>query len=229
MVDPVASKISNKIPATIAAIKNDNRAEAWYEIRYNSNSDGQHANRRYSEADMFGLYDTGAIFTDAEAKEVVRMYTEHRGEIARYEISYPPSDSGYANITTDIKPASDYLITNFASGKTIDGQILVGADTNNYLKDNPNDAILGTDKNDLIFGEKGNDALNGGAGNDVIYGGQGNDVIYGGTGNDTVFGGQGDDWLQDDAGDDHIDGAAGKIFSERLNFIKPLLKGGAFL
>ncbi|MBN2653560.1 MAG: hypothetical protein JXR79_00390 [Nitrospirae bacterium] len=65
------------------AILNDNRAEAWYQIRYCSNKNGIHANRRYAESHLFGLYDEGSTFTEEEAKEVMRMYTKHDFEMRR--------------------------------------------------------------------------------------------------------------------------------------------------
>ncbi len=77
---PNANAIANKIPKTIKAIQNDNRAEAWYEIRYNSNADNKHAARRYQEANLFGLYDSGTLTADqqtAQAKEIMRMYTRY--------------------------------------------------------------------------------------------------------------------------------------------------------
>lgn len=62
------------------AILDGNRAEAWYQIRYQSNggsSVGQGiANRRYRESDMFGLYDNAPL-GEAEARQVYRMYTAH--------------------------------------------------------------------------------------------------------------------------------------------------------
>ena len=204
MVDPVADKISNKIPATIAAIQNDNRAEAWYQIRYGSNGDGGHTSRRYAEADLFGFYDSGSTFTDPdEAKEVMRMYTRHQIQetdvtktIKYYEQKYPPSASGYAGIDTDIKSAKDYLIANFAMGTTIDGEVIVGAGHSSYAYKEENrimDDLTGTVKNDLIFGEKGSDTLRGGDGNDVIYGGEGRDTLIGGPGVDTLIGEAGGD------------------------------------
>src|SRR5579872_2581111 len=47
----------------VAAINSDNRAAAWYEIRYNSNSNSGAAasgvaKRRYYESQVFGLFDT---------------------------------------------------------------------------------------------------------------------------------------------------------------------------
>ncbi len=54
-----------------SAVINDNRSEAWYEIRYNSNGDRGHASRRYTESDMFNLYDDGLLVEGV--KEVMRM------------------------------------------------------------------------------------------------------------------------------------------------------------
>lgn len=62
-------------PKLTAAITNDNRSEAWFEIRYNSNFDRGHASRRYRESDMFNLYDNGGFSVD-ECKEVMRMYKQ---------------------------------------------------------------------------------------------------------------------------------------------------------
>ena len=187
MAEPTSNSILNAIPNTINAILNDNRAEAWYEIRYGSNADGDHASRRYSEGDLFGLYDNGGTgtSTEAEAKEIMRMWTRHSAAINAYETTYPPSASGSLNASLYMPQVVTYLADTFASGATIDGQVLVGADTNNYLQNDPNDVFAGTDKNDLIFGEGGNDVINGMEGNDVIYGGEGNDQLIGGTGLDT--------------------------------------------
>ena len=79
-----------------SAITNDNRSEAWFEIRYKSNEDRGHASRRYTESNMFNLYD--AVFNEAGAKEIMRMYIIHKTDIERYERSYSPPSS----ITTQI-------------------------------------------------------------------------------------------------------------------------------
>ncbi len=196
-------------PATAKAILQDNRAEAWYEIRYNSNGGSSKssgiANRRYSEADLFGLYDSGP-FTPVEAKEVLRMYTRHRDTILQYETSFPPP----LGISLEIKSAKDYLITSFASNATIDGEVLVGVDKANALENNPNDYYLqGTAKNDLIFGEGGSDLIYGNTGGDVIYGGEENDTLFGEGGSDTLHGEGGNDLLIGGAGNDTINGGAG--------------------
>jgi GH24 family phage-related lysozyme (muramidase) len=80
-------------PALLNALQNDNRAEAWYEIRYNSNREQLPgiAKRRFYEADIFSLYN-GQSPTEAEAIQVYQMYTAHRNRILTYEETY-----GYIN------------------------------------------------------------------------------------------------------------------------------------
>ena len=57
------------------ALQGEDRAEAWFEIRYHSNADGENANRRYYESDLFGLYNESPGKDDYLA--VYRMYTRH--------------------------------------------------------------------------------------------------------------------------------------------------------
>ena len=73
----------------MTAMQNDDRAEAWFEIRYNSNTepagiaDGV-AKRHYYEADLFGLYDdgvnpaSGSGMNDENALGAFRVYTRQR-------------------------------------------------------------------------------------------------------------------------------------------------------
>ena len=172
-------------PKLLSAITNDNRAEAWYEIRYGSNKNGIHASRRYAEAALFGLYDAGTLSKDQEidqSKEILQMYTEHNAEILAYESKYAPASS----IQNEIGRAKTFLITNFGQGKAIDGEVIVGQGlkTAAYEQLSPADDIIMTigNKNNLIFGEGGDDSIISGDGNDVIYGGKGDDFISGGKG-----------------------------------------------
>jgi Ca2+-binding RTX toxin-like protein len=203
-------------PSLLAAIKNGNRAEAWFEIRYNTNKAGTGmengiAKRRYYEADLFGLYNNPNSITEDESKTVMRMYTLHKDKIDSYEGLYhnqvTKANTDY-NVTwvktleSNLNDAKSYLIVNFATniGMSIDGEVIVGAGLSSYAykeKTNINDtgakSLIGTDKKDLIFGEAGNDSIDGGANNDVIYGGTGDDTITGGKGNDYLIGGIGND------------------------------------
>jgi len=71
------------------ALDNNNRAEAWYEIRYNSNGNksGGIAKRRFAESSLFGLYEPESIWDDAdhawyeEAKWIFAMVEDHREKI----------------------------------------------------------------------------------------------------------------------------------------------------
>jgi Ca2+-binding RTX toxin-like protein len=87
------------------AILDDNRAEAWFQIRYNTNREGWDyilagqlqtnpndmglAKRRFEEAALFGLYDPNQSQTSVdEAKQIYRMFQAHRWEILDYENAY---------------------------------------------------------------------------------------------------------------------------------------------
>ncbi len=188
MTTPTSAAIRATIPSTIRAIQNDNRSEAWYEIRYNSNGDRGHASRRYTESDMFNLYDDGLSVEGV--KEVMRMYTIHERDIEQYQRSFPPPSS----IQTEISLAKGYLISWFGDNKITEGDNVIvgrGLASYSYLESDDKDQIVGTRKNDLIFGEAGNDNIFGWEGNDVLYGGEGNDWLWGADDNDTLNGGSG--------------------------------------
>jgi len=185
-----------------AALRNDDRAEVWYEIRYNSNKNSLAAtppedargiaNRRYRESDLFGLYNEGPL-TEADAKAAYRTLTRHRGKILGadgvlggsdgYEDKYQPPEADL-RLVAQFAPARDFLIDRYVTqpgiGIGITGDILVGendgadggTDTR-YLRGSDVDSLMGTALNDLILGESGNDRLEGGAGDDVLIGGAG--------------------------------------------------------
>ncbi len=215
------TRTARGITPILNAIRNDNRAEAWYEIRYQNNRGGAWTQRRYLEAAYFNLYDShaaGESISEAEAKEVMRMYTWH-------ELQVPEADrmteydrlhaldlgrAGSPNINAAVQEARDYLVANFVTNVaqtrdiTINGWVMVGRGLDSYEyidHDYVDDTLEGSNQNDLIFGEKGWDVLSGWRGQDVIYGGQGNDHIYGGEGNDFIYGGPGDDTYYINTGD----------------------------
>jgi len=197
----------------IAALQNGDRAEAWYQIRYQSNreqSDGI-ANRRYAESDLFGLYNSGdgsaatATPDTPEAKQVLAMYTAHRQDIERYEGQFSPfaPQAPQHGIDFALAPARTHLVDTFATplGVTISGNVLVGQDDLGR-----GDILTGTSEGDLLFGEAGSDVLRGDGGADVLYGGAGSDTLSGGTENDVLVGEAGDDTLQGGEGADHLVG-----------------------
>lgn len=197
------------MPSMKAALEADNRAEAWYELRYNTNAGGSRSKglaiRRYRESDLFGLYDDGTMSaeeSDAEAKETLRMYTKHQTKIDAEEKAFPPTVSSSAAAL--IAPARNLLIANYVTAKnlgvSIDGSILVGAALANEAKGVYK--LDGTGKNDLVLGEGGNNTIDGAAGSDVLYGGNGDDMLDGGADDDVLIGGTGKDSLKGGAGVD---------------------------
>lgn len=74
------------------AIEDGDRAEAWYQLRYNSRGTNPDPEielgiraRRNMEAHAFGLYDDPANVTAEEARGVYRMFQLHRSDIERNE------------------------------------------------------------------------------------------------------------------------------------------------
>ena len=91
-------------PGLLKALKDGNRAEAWYEIRFGSNKNalsakppsdaGGQAKRHYYESQVFGLYDDPANVQLAEAEQAYRMLTKHRADILKYEKLYGTDPNG---------------------------------------------------------------------------------------------------------------------------------------
>lgn len=123
------------------AVEAGDRAEAWFELRYNSW--GSHApseaglrKRRYMEGQLFGLYDDPANVGADEARDVYRSFQLHRDRIVRDEANWGESIDGrdatrnmidaanrdYSNITADygdvqtireaLTPAKNALLTD---------------------------------------------------------------------------------------------------------------------
>lgn len=95
---------NNNVPEhpIMDAIRDRDRAEAWFQLRYNcwgsdpvdrqfpderSNEPGLRK-RRFGEAHVFGLYDDPQNVTSEEARSVYRMFQLHRDEIDRVERTF---------------------------------------------------------------------------------------------------------------------------------------------
>lgn len=77
-------------PNLRAALASNDRAEAWWNIRYDSNANNDVAQRRYVESHIFGLYDE--VDPDAnyrpeeiEALKVARTFNKHINNITTYD------------------------------------------------------------------------------------------------------------------------------------------------
>lgn len=105
------------------AIRDGDRAEAWFQIRYNCwgsdkldhqypdrlSNEGGLRKRRFAEAEVFSLYDDPSSVSPDEAKSVYRMFQLHRGEIDRVESSFGVTVDGQAATRNRIAEANrDY-------------------------------------------------------------------------------------------------------------------------
>ncbi|WP_310599361.1 calcium-binding protein, partial [Desulfobulbus sp.] len=215
------------------ALQSGNRAEAWYEIRYNSNGDVLPgiAKRRFYEAEIFGLYDSGDQARDKdESLQIYRMYTVHRNKILEYEAVYGNLKSQAGTRGDQIAAAnSDYHLSGNNIVRSLEAELTSAASVlmSEYIKPgynraqdfNPLNIQVASDKayalngedaatrtgfnDDLLIGrDNGGDILNGRGGNDLLLGQGGNDTLAGGAGNDILIGGAGQDSMNGGLGDD---------------------------
>lgn len=188
----------------VNALAAGDRAEAWYQIRYESNQQANLTDRRYRESDQFSLYNTG--IDDDEAANIYRMFTLHREDIFAQEQAHDPTDpnAGSTRIDSQLAGARNVLLAGINAQDSLSLDPGKYASTNIYVDPgrttagqtvNPNNSFdLNTIRfdslhneivsHDILIGEGGADSLTSGLGDDVLIGGQGNDVLAGGGGND---------------------------------------------
>lgn len=112
----------------IDAIRDGNRAEAWFQMRYNcwgsanAQFEGGLRKRRFAEAEVFGLYDNPNNVSPQEARSVAQMYSLHRDEIDRVEQAHGVSIEGVHARRNRIAEANrDYpaLVREYGNVQTI--------------------------------------------------------------------------------------------------------------
>jgi GH24 family phage-related lysozyme (muramidase) len=181
-------KTSSKSDKDLADILNeDNRAEAWYKIRYELNggtSRNDLANRRVSESNEFGLYEKdkdGIAFN--EAKNIINMYNTHKDKINKEEKEFSSSYKGDDSIKKQLEPVLEYL------KKTVKD------DTDKDIKLTLNN-IMASSKDDVILDK--HETINAKEGNDIIYTSDETKTAIGGKGNDTyIYDGKSDLTIND--------------------------------
>ena len=189
-------------PGLKHALEHENRAEAWFEIRYNTNGGESRrkgfgngiASRRVAESDMFGLYNEP--LREDEIEDINRMLKNHASKIANEERAFPAQYGGKNSIADQIKKVH--------YGKKED------------------DILSGGIGDDILFGRAGDDILKGGAGDDVLDGGKGKDKLYGGSGFDIYQANTGDTIKDSDN--------RGKIYFDAtlLSGVKHKVKDGVY-
>lgn len=183
-------------PGLKAAIEEGDRAEAWFQIRYYSNggaSAGQGiANRRYVEADLFGLYDTDGKATFSEAVQTGQMLAEWHEKVLSYEAKYDPDTAAsvkgvetIGDITEELAPAIRAALKTFGLSTKTQVEELLAADKGmTTVYGDGTSADSAAYDADMLIGSSGADTLYGGAGKDILVGRAGRDVLTGGAGAD---------------------------------------------
>lgn len=181
-------------PKLKAAMEAGNRAEAWYEIRYNSNGNAIAglANRRYVEAETFGLFDTDGRATFGEAVKAGRMLAAHHQTVLWYEDKYDPEAAadvkgmpGIDSITGELTPAIRTVLKSLGlAPRTHVEELLAAGAGGSALSGDGTDFDSAQNDDDLMLGGKGKDTLSGNAGTDILAGLTGADMLRGGAGAD---------------------------------------------
>jgi len=200
----------------VAAINAGNRAEAWYEIRYDSNTsidrktnkriDNEHGRRRVIESDMFGLYSDPSQLTPAEKISeyisTLAMFTDHADDITEYVNSHKGVIAANEDPRLHMAPAFGALKDQFIdplkkemTSWLVNPQAEVLSNfqpQNGYAAGTKDVNVAGlagkaSSQSAMIFGSTTKNAkLTGGKGNDIFIPGVKADTIVGGGGIDTV-------------------------------------------
>lgn len=183
-------------PGLKAAIEEGDRAEAWFQIRYYSNGGASAgsgiANRRYVEADLFGLYDTDGKASFSEAVQTGQMLAEWHEKILSYEAKYDPDKAAsvkgvetIGDMTEELAPAIRTALKTFGLSTKIQVEELLATDKGfTTLYGDGTTADSAANDADMLIGRTGVDTLYGGAGNDILVGRSGSDMLTGGGGSD---------------------------------------------
>ncbi|MHB8549236.1 MAG: hypothetical protein ACYDAZ_08765, partial [Thermoplasmataceae archaeon] len=118
-------------PRLLSALAAGNRAEAWYEIRYDTNKDSLNASapsdapgiakRRYYESQTFGLFSNPVTPSWSDTVQAYQMLTAHRDRILAYDTLYgaeiPKANSAYGLSNTS--SAVQTLVASLQPAETV--------------------------------------------------------------------------------------------------------------
>ncbi len=222
-----------------AALKENNRAEAWYEVRYKSNLEQISnpalapgiAKRRYFESEMLGLYNDENNVSEEEARSTFEMFYKHENTIRIYDNRFlhmvAEANTTYDPFTVQtrqesFKEGKEKLVSLYAPwieseenfDEIIEDLRVIVDVPENYIKRNSAGVVTERrDQNNISYyiDPENNKELET---RDLIFGESGNDTIDAGALNDVVFGDKdndtiGNDSIQGGSGDDTIFCGAG--------------------
>lgn len=223
----------------VGAIENNNRAEAWYEIRYNSNAARKDkktgkpipidcarteveseqevcgtAKRRYFESDVFGLYNDVSNVTEVEARQIAEMYAHHRAG----ELGIDAYDERFGQLVGNAirDYTAPYVYRRQKSFlPTLDKLKVLYPESKGVWEaladavEGPQAISVAADEPPTLAGDAANELILGKNEGSVLEGNAGDDVVIGGRSNDILRGGFGDDTLRGGDGDDRLEGGPG--------------------
>ena len=200
-------------PGLERALQNDDRAEAWYELRYgwvntSTASDEAFAKRRFAEAVLFGLRDNDGVSSE-DAQKTFRMLQLHRVRIESYEQDYASAIAlgnqelaaagmgGFSAqaLEAELSSARSVLVADIRSdysGLNNSGIDSIAA-ANIYLDPGRDSSTQSVDENhsSILDSTRRNAQGNEIASNDLLNGEGGSDTLIAGLGDDILIGGAG--------------------------------------
>lgn len=215
-------------PGISSAIKNDNHAKFWYEVRYNHDNFNIKGlqNRREEESNKVGIL-APADRKDADVvlKAMDFLFDREGGATSVYEkiaardkvinkadAGAVKTESFEAQVKTYLKILSD----EHAEGDQLHFVQVGGAGNDTFAAGVASYAQLSKTKfrdasntNDLIIAGDGTNKIKTGGGDDWVYSGKGKDTIDLGDGDDHVESGAGDDTIIGGDGADIMNGGKG--------------------
>src|SRR3989442_4460812 len=231
--------VNSRMQDFFTAIRNQNRAEAWFELRYNSwgidvSVEAGLRAARLVESQIFGLYDNPASVAASESQQVYAMLQAHRAKIYKDESRWGVNPDGTTgttrNLITEVN-ADTARWGSFLPVDTLKGAVTPARDAfiawvNTQLPSGAT-ALNPADWNSaaIYFGgpapgfvgppagatldARPDDGKGGGMANNLLVGGLSPDHLYGGAGDDVLLGQQGNDTLEDGKDNDLLMGGDG--------------------
>ena len=215
-------------PGIANAIKTDNHAKFWYEVRYNHDNFSEKGlqNRRETESNKVGILGlSDRKDPDAVLKAMDFLFDRTGGATSVYEKiaardkvinAADKADATKQSFEAQVASSLKILSDKHADGQKIHFVQVGGSGDDNfaagvasYAKFDAKANRTETNTNDLVIAGDGNNTVKSGGGDDWVYSGKGNDTVELGNGDDFASTGAGDDVLNGGDGADIMNGGKG--------------------
>jgi hypothetical protein len=204
------------------AIRTDDHARFWYEIRYNHlNYDNRGLqNRREAESNSVGILapeERKNALAQLDAMDT--LFDRAGGAVSIYEKiaardavirAGDAAEADTQSFAAQIAPAMKLLAQTYAAGKALHFVQVGGSGSDTFTAGVAKHLGRGeSSTNDLVRAGDGDNSASTGGGNDWVYTGKGKDRIALGDGDDHAFSGAGNDRIDGGRGADRMNGGTG--------------------